>query len=361
MEKSGKSNKSDAPKEKGKKVPGVWALGGTANREVLDYCIPTTNAAPEVALAEGINLIRGTGSGRQLQDLDCSSSDDEGVAQNSIKPSATKGHLGGMFGMLKGLEGSKSLSREDMESVLDKMRDHLIAKNVAADIAVQLCESVANKLEGKVMGTFSTVTSTVKQALQESLVQILQPQRCVDMLQDIIDAQHHQCPYVVIFCDVNDVGKSINLAKISFWLLENGFSVLIAACDTFRAGAVEQLRTHTQHLSALHPPENHGGHTMVQLFEKGYGKDAAGITMEAVAFAQNQGFDVVLVDTAGRMQDNDPLMTALAKLITVNAPDLVLCWGEALVGNEAVDQLVKFNRALADHSMAQTPRCPYRI
>lgn len=74
------------------------------------------------------------------------------------------------------------------------------------------------------------------------------------------------------------------LLQISFWLLENGFSVLIAACDTFRAGAVEQLRTHTRRLSALHPPENHGGRTMVQLFEKGYGKDAAGIAMEAIAF-----------------------------------------------------------------------------
>lgn len=118
-----------------------------------------------------------------------------------------------------------------------------------------------------------------------------------------------------------------------------------------------------------------------------------------LAPARNQGFDVVLVDTAGRMQDNAPLMTALAKLIAVNAPDLVLFVGEALVGNEAVDQLVsvevlllrveeggkkkhfcrfyqrigqwrhhrcipwifflhqvKFNKALADHSMAQTPR-----
>lgn len=356
MEKSGKSSKSDAPKEKGKKAPRVWALGGSANKEVLDYSTPTTNGAPEAAPPEDINLIRGTGPGRQLQDLDCSSSDDEGAAQNSAKPSATKGTLGGMFGMLKGLVGSKSLTREDMECVLDKMRDHLIAKNVAADIAVQLCESVANKLEGKVMGTFSTVTSTVKQALQESLVQILQPQRRVDMLRDIMDAQRHQRPYVVTFCGVNGVGKSTNLAKISFWLLENGFSVLIAACDTFRAGAVEQLRTHTRRLSALHPPENHGGRTMVQLFEKGYGKDAAGIAMEAIAFARNQGFDVVLVDTAGRMQDNAPLMTALAKLITVNTPDLVLFVGEALVGNEAVDQLVKFNRALADHSMAQTPR-----
>lgn len=77
---------------------------------------------------------------------------------------------------------------------------------------------------------------------------------------------------------------SFTFSQISFWLLENGFSVLIAACDTFRAGAVEQLRTHTRRLTALHPPEKHGGRTMVQLFEKGYGKDAAGIAMEAIAF-----------------------------------------------------------------------------
>lgn len=266
------------------------------------------------------------------------------------------GGFGGMFGMLKGLVGAKSLSREDMEPVLDKMKDHLIAKNVAAEISARLCDSVAKKLEGKVMGTFTTVNSTVKGALQESLVQILQPKRRVDILRDVLEARSQRRPFIVTFCGVNGVGKSTNLAKISFWLIENGFTVLIAACDTFRAGAVEQLRTHQRRLNSLHPPEKHGGRLMVQLYEKGYGKDAAGIAMEAIAYARNQAFDVVLVDTAGRMQDNAPLMTALAKLIAVNMPDLVLFVGEALVGNEAVDQLVKFNQALADHSMSDKPR-----
>ena len=72
--------------------------------------------------------------------------------------------------------------------------------------------------------------------------------------------------------------------QVTFWLVENGFRVLIAACDTFRAGAVEQLRTHTRKLNALHPPERHEGLQMVQLYEKGYGKDAAGIAMEAINF-----------------------------------------------------------------------------
>ncbi|NWZ85165.1 SRPRA protein, partial [Poecile atricapillus] len=366
-----RSPKPDAQKEKGKK-PRVWDLGNS-NAKVLDYSNSATNGSAEACPVEEFDPDMALGDKNRvpgrLYDLEYESDDEaeeEKVVQNPSKPSVKKGGLGGMFGMLKGLVGSKSLTREDMDPVLEKMKDHLIAKNVAAEIAVQLCESVAKKLEGKVMGTFTTVTSTVKQALQEALVQILQPQRRVDVLRDVMDAQRHRRPYVVTFCGVNGVGKSTNLAKagqdpdhrtgISFWLIENGFSVLIAACDTFRAGAVEQLRTHTRRLNALHPPESHGGRTMVQLYEKGYGKDAAGIAMEAISYARNQGFDVVLVDTAGRMQDNAPLMTALAKLIAVNAPDLVLFVGEALVGNEAVDQLVKFNKALADHSMAQTPR-----
>ena len=94
---------------------------------------------------------------------------------------------------------------------------------------------------------------------------------------------------------------------------------------------------------------------IVELYEKGYGKDAAGIAMEAINHARASHHDVVLIDTAGRMQDNEPLMRSLSKLIGVNDPDLVLFVGEALVGNEAVDQLVKFNRALADHSQKENP------
>uniref|UniRef100_A0A8C6SS19 SRP receptor subunit alpha n=1 Tax=Neogobius melanostomus TaxID=47308 RepID=A0A8C6SS19_9GOBI len=359
VEKQTKSPKPQKPKEKQMRV---WNIGGRSTKD-LDYSGRNgdngTDTNQEAHIDVGMQLSSMKGD---LQSVDYESSEEEQeeeeekiiVSQKSTPSSGRS--ISGMFGMLKGLVGSKSLTREDMESVLEKMRDHLIAKNVAADISSRLCESVAKKLEGKVMGTFTTVTSTVKQALQDSLVQILQPKRRVDILRDVMEAQNQRRPFVITFCGVNGVGKSTNLAKISFWLIENGFTVLIAACDTFRAGAVEQLRTHQRRLNSLHPPEQHGGRPMVQLYEKGYGKDAAGIAMEAIAYARNQSFDVVLVDTAGRMQDNAPLMTALAKLIAVNMPDLVLFVGEALVGNEAVDQLVKFNQALADHSMSDKPR-----
>ncbi|KAG2470019.1 signal recognition particle receptor subunit alpha [Polypterus senegalus] len=355
-----KPSKSPKPDKKKGKENRIWELGGNSTKD-LDYSqslnggqSPVDQSKEDVAeLSKLVGRMKG-----ELRSVDYESSEDEEVAEvpDHSKASSKKGGFGGMLGMLKGLVGSKSLTREDMESVLEKMCTHLIEKNVAAEIANQLCESVAKKLEGKVMGTFTTVSSTVKQALQESLVQILQPKRRVDILRDVLDARSQHRPFVITFCGVNGVGKSTNLAKISFWLIENGFSVLIAACDTFRSGAVEQLRIHQHRLSSLYPSSETGGQSRVQLYEKGYGKDAAGIAMEAIAYARNQNFDVVLVDTAGRMQDNGPLMNALAKLIAVNMPDLVLFVGEALVGNEAVDQLVKFNQALADHSMSDKPR-----
>lgn len=293
------------------------------------------------------------GTSATIQEIEEESSDDEDEEMLSRK--ANDAQSGGLWSSLSSLVGSKSLTKKDIEPVIAKMQDHLISKNVASDVAVKLCESVANNLEGKVLGTFSTIHRTVKESLNGSLMKLLTPKRRIDIIRDVMEAKANKRPYVMTFCGVNGVGKSTNLAKICFWLIENKCRVLIAACDTFRAGAVEQLRTHTRRLNNLHPASENGGTPLVELYEKGYGKDAAGIALEAINYARNNRIDVVLVDTAGRMQDNEPLMRALAKLIAVNAPDLVLFVGEALVGNEAVDQLVKFNAALADHSSQANP------
>jgi len=130
------------------------------------------------------------------------------------------------------------------------------------------------------------------------------------------------------------VGKSTNLAKVAY-LLKNqgGLKLLIAACDNFRSGAIEQLKTHCDLLG-------------VPLFQKGYKDDIAYIAKEAIAEAKNKKLDCVLIDTAGRMQGNEPLMKNLAKLVEVNQPDLILFVGEALTGNDSVDQLTKFNQCL---------------
>jgi len=291
------------------------------------------------------------GKSSKLADLEIVESEASSDEEEAKQKTTSKGY-GGIWSSLSGLVGSKPLTRQDIDPVILKMQEHLMAKNVAADVAFKLCDSVTSKLEGKICGTFQSVQGTVKESMNSSLMEVLTPSRRVDIIRDVKEAKANKRPYVVTFCGVNGVGKSTNLAKICFWLVENKCSVLIAACDTFRAGAVEQLRTHVRRLNSLYPVAE-GGKPAVDLYEKGYGKDAAGIAMEAVNHARTSKIDVVLVDTAGRMQDNEPLMRSLAKLITVNDPDLVLFVGEALVGNEAVDQLVKFNQALSDYSSSQ--------
>jgi len=353
-----KSPKSPNPKSpKSGKKSTTWdpvVYGGKLSKEEinnLDRTVGKPSDSEDVDIhfnqyVPDQNLV---GRSAQLEDVEYE--DDEEM----LKSSSSGKSGGGMFSMFSNLVGNKALTREDLEPVLAKLKDNLIAKNVASEVATSLIESVMVKLEGSVMGTFQSIASTVKDALTQSLMKLLTPKRRVDILRDVLDAKENKKPYVITFCGVNGVGKSTNLAKICFWLIENKFTVLIAACDTFRAGAVEQLRTHTRRLNSLHPPQTNKGEQMVQLYEKGYGKDAAGIALEAINHARDSGIDVVLVDTAGRMQDNEPLMRALSKLISVNAPDLVLFVGEALVGNEAIDQLVKFNAALADHSSSDNP------
>ena len=98
-----------------------------------------------------------------------------------------------------------------------------IAKNVAAEIAKKVCDNVAQSLEGKQISSFQFVSSIVKQALNDSMIQILTPKKRVDILRDVYEAQRQKRPYVIVFCGVNGVGKSTNLAKVTFWLIENSF------------------------------------------------------------------------------------------------------------------------------------------
>jgi len=241
----------------------------------------------------------------------------------------------GIFSYLQSITGTRALEKADLEPVLAQFKELLVNKNVAMDIAEKLCNSVAVSLEGKKISGFNGVKNAVRGALEQGLTRILTPKQSMDILRDIKSSQAQGRPYVIVFVGVNGVGKSTSLSKVCFWLKSQGLKVLLAACDTFRSGAVEQLKTHAARLD-------------VPVYEKGYNKDAASIAMDAVKHAQSNHFDVVLVDTAGRMQDNEPLMRALSKLVNLNNPDLVLFVGEALVGNDSIDQVTKFNQALKE-------------
>ncbi|KAK2467045.1 hypothetical protein APHAL10511_001303 [Amanita phalloides] len=278
------------------------------------------------------------------------------AAESDKTTTSSLGALGSIFARLT---GSKILTDKDLRPVLEGMKQHLMKKNVARQIAEKVCEGVGKSMVGKKVGSFQTTNTAVRLALSSSLTQILTPKTSTDLLLSIrtklsspLPSTQQRLPYSIAFVGVNGVGKSTNLSKVCFWLIQNGLRVLIAACDTFRSGAVEQLRVHVRNLSMLGVNGATDSKGRVELFERGYGKDAAGIAKEAIAYAAQNDFDVVLIDTAGRMQDNEPLMRALAKLVAVNTPDKIIFVGEALVGNEAVDQLEKFDRALRDFSSA---------
>ncbi|KAJ3045512.1 hypothetical protein HDV00_009166 [Rhizophlyctis rosea] len=352
---SNKSVSSDQEEKPRKKGPRTWVDGiaSSGSHEKLDFSDTQEGDnvnVPEalVGTAVGARTEDGVYDALEMEDKYSGDEDEfDDVPDTEVDRTSNKS---GVFGFLRNLTSAKTLIKDDLDPLMLKMRDHLIAKNVAAEIATHLCESVSAGLVGEKIGAFTTMKSAVKQQMEPALKRILTPRTSTDVLRDILAAKADGRPYSIVFVGVNGVGKSTNLSKVCFWLLQNRLKVLIAACDTFRSGAVEQLKVHARNLTALEEG------AVVDLFDRGYGKDPAGIAKDALQFAKTQGHDVVLIDTAGRMQDNEPLMRALAKLVSTNDPDKIIFVGEALVGNEAVDQLTKFNQALKDFSGLQQPR-----
>ncbi|UKJ90391.1 signal recognition particle receptor subunit alpha [Theileria orientalis] len=230
--------------------------------------------------------------------------------------------------------GNLTLTEETVKAPLNELKNKLRSKNVAADICDMIGDSVSSTLVGKKTESLKSLSATVREALEGAVRRILTPNEPINLIKNIRETNMSGGVYSLVFLGVNGVGKSTSLAKVAFLLKTNGFNVLLVACDTFRSGAVEQLKIHANNLG-------------LELFERGYGKDPSQIAKEGLKYAAANNYNVVLIDTAGRMQDNEPLMAALAKLINVNNPNLILFVGEALVGNDAVDQLRKFNSAIS--------------
>ena len=239
---------------------------------------------------------------------------------------------------------ARELDEEDFAKVIPKLREKLIGKNVAVEVADDVCKSVEKTMAATKLGTFDSLQGAVEKAMIEALRRIMRPKREINILREVAASRSKGRPYSIVLCGVNGVGKSTSLAKLTYWLQQSGYSVLIAAGDTFRGGAVEQLEVHGR---CLNTP----------VFQMGYAVDPSAVAKGAIAQATKTNADVVIIDTAGRMQDHESRMRALAKLIHDNQPGLVLFVGEAIVGNNGIDQLRKFNQCLHDF----TPiGCPVR-
>lgn len=257
--------------------------------------------------------------------------------------------LSAIGGLFRNVVGGKVLTKEDLDKAMKGMEEHLLKKNVAREAAVRLCEGVEKELVGMKTGSFESKThgiprdrgrsancciginARIQTAMEASLTKMLTPTSSLDLLREIdsitapsATSLRKARPYVISIVGVNGVGKSTNLSKICFFLLQNKYKVLIAAGDTFRSGAVEQLAVHVRRLKELTARE--GG--QVELYQKGYGKDAAAVAKDAVSFAAREGFDVVLIDTAGRRHNDQRLMASLEKFAKFAQPDKILMVGE---------------------------------
>lgn len=283
--------------------------------------------------------------------------------KDTAKPAASEGNVNSAFSFLKKhVLGNKTITESDLTSVLDKLRQQLITKNVAPEAASFLAQQVSRDLVGSKTANWTSVENTARESLTKALTQILTPGVSVDLLHEIQrktgknDAGVDKQPYVFSVVGVNGVGKSTNLSKLAFWLLQNHFNVLIVACDTFRSGAVEQLRVHVENLAQL-TDESHvrgstnrrgkTGNDHVELFEAGYGGSdlVTKIAKQAIKYAKDQNFDIVLMDTAGRRHNDPALMSPLKSFAEQANPDKIIMVGEALVGTDSVQQAKNFNNA----------------
>ena len=160
--------------------------------------------------------------------------------------------------------------------------------------------------------------------LQKIIKEIFDKAGKIDLI-DRIKCHCSQRPFVILFLGTNGTGKTTTIAKVANLLRKNGLSVVLAAADTHRAGAIEQLQEHGKRLG-------------VKVIAQRYGADPSAIARDAMEYAVKHVIEVVLVDTAGRMNNSKPLMTELNKVVKVTKPDMKIFICDALTGNDAIGQ-----------------------
>ncbi len=229
---------------------------------------------------------------------------------------------------------TKELNEKNLADAVWELQLVLIQNDVAVEVAEHICNLTKKKLLGKRTGRLENVKKLFKTALFESIIEVLTPTHHLDLVQAVQEKKEEGEPLSIMFLGVNGTGKTTTLAKIAHMYKENGYSIVIAACDTFRAGSIEQLSRHAERLG-------------IKVIRQDYGHDAAAIAYDAINHARARHIDVVLIDTAGRMQTNKNLLEEMKKIVRVAKPDVKLFIGDALAGNDALSQAKEFNDAVS--------------
>jgi len=251
---------------------------------------------------------------------------------------APPGASGGSEGVFAEGLFAQRLPEEDLDDLLDTLEIGLLESDVALPVVERLRKDVRKEFAGRKLRRGVDAEGAIRSALERSVRAVL-AQPPLDLAAKV--RAHAPKPFVLLFVGVNGTGKTTTVAKMAVWLRSAGFSVVIAAGDTYRAGAIEQLLVHGERLG-------------VRVVRQQEGSDPAAVGFDAIEHARSKGIDVVLVDTAGRQHTNENLIEEAKKIRRVTQPALTLFVGDALAGNDVVTQARLFDQAIGIDGLVLT-------
>lgn len=288
----------------------------------------TTIAKPKGSRVD-LSMMRTT-TGRQLVEVKSTPRGSSKTADMETEAGAVSIDLGG--GIVE--QGGRVIKQgKVLDDLLEELEWMLLESDISSEAVTSVLDALRKSLVGARLRRGAELAKVLEAALKRALRNLLSAgywdfDASIQSFLDQGDA-----PVVVMLVGVNGTGKTTTAAKIAHRLQSNGHSVIAAAGDTFRAGAIQQLESHCENLGIRCISSQRGG-------------DAAAIARDAIESAKAKNIDIVLVDTAGRMQNKTNLMKELEKVRRVANPHLVLFVGDALAGNDAVDQAKMFQEMM---------------
>ena len=236
--------------------------------------------------------------------------------------------LRGAFASVAKSLGERELKEKDIDDVLFELEISLLESDVASEVIDSIKANLKKDLIGSRVEK-SRISDAIKSSLISSISSLFDSAGRVDLLDMISRKKASGEPFLILFVGINGTGKTTTLAKVAHMLQQSKYSVVVAASDTFRAGAIEQLKEHTRRLN-------------LKLVAQNYNSDPAAVARDAVLYAKAHRTDCVLIDTAGRMQTSKNLMEQIAKITKVVNPDVKIFVGDSLAGNDTVNQAREF-------------------
>ena len=224
----------------------------------------------------------------------------------------------------------KELTEKDIDNMLSDLEIALLQSDIAQEVIEDLVVKLKKDLVGLRLDKGQNAEDIIIKKFRNSFVGIFSEARKLDLLKEIkLKKERKTGPFVIAFLGINGTGKTTTVAKVARLLRKNNVSVVLAAGDTHRAGAIEQISRHAERLS-------------LKVITQRYGADPSAVGRDAIDYAKKHHIDVVLVDTAGRMQTAKNLMDEISKIVRVVKPDIKLFVGDALAGNDTINQAREF-------------------